>query len=106
MNPGRSPGVAVGHVEGRVEDLETAPGVLVAPVNCPGPTALLPRVTSEDDLAIALELVAAYSRCDRLDGDVEISIAPRDAADGARTTRRVPRPGAEARDRFKEWQIC
>jgi hypothetical protein len=65
---------------------------LVAPVNVPGPTAILPEVKSAEDLALAKELVCAYSRYDRLDGDIELNIG------------RVPRP--YDREKFKVWQIC
>ena len=63
----------------------------VAPVNVPGPTAYVPRL-AESDRPLLHELVAAYSRCDRLDGDVRLT-------DGA-----VPRPYDRAK--FKEFQIC
>lgn len=65
---------------------------LLAPVNVPGPTALVPEARSAADLALACELVAAYSRYDRLVGDVALNVGP------------VPRP--YDRDKFKEWQIC
>ena len=65
---------------------------LIAPVNVPGPTALLPEVKSESDLELAKELVCAYSRYDRLEGDVRLNVGE------------VPRP--YNRVKFKEWQIC
>ena len=71
-------------------------GTVVAPSNCPGPTALIPEVKSEEGLRLAAELVCAYSRCDRLEGDVVLKVGAESVA--------VPRP--YARDRFKEWQIC
>jgi hypothetical protein len=58
----------------------------------PGPTALLTEVKSEDDLELAKELVCAYSRYDRLEGDVRLNIGS------------VPRP--YNRVKFKELQIC
>ena len=74
---------------------EAANGVVVAPVNCPGPTAL---VTSpgEDGIRLTTELVCAYSKCDRLEGDVVVRAGDRTVA--------VPRP--YNRDKFKEFQIC
>ena len=65
---------------------------LIAPVNVPGPTALLTEVKSESDLELAKELVCAYSRYDRLEGDVRLNIGS------------VPRP--YNRVKFKELQIC
>jgi hypothetical protein len=64
----------------------------MAPVNVPGPTALVPEVKSASDLELAKELVCAYSRYDRLEGDVRLNV-------GA-----VPR--SYNREKFKEWQIC
>jgi len=71
-------------------------GTAIAPVNCPGPTALLPETKSDADLRLAAELVCAYSRCDRLEGDVVVKIG--DASSP------VPRP--YDRTKFKEFQIC
>jgi hypothetical protein len=65
---------------------------MIAPVNVPGPTALLPKVESDSDLKLAAELVAAYSKYDRLEGDIVLNI-------GA-----VGRP--YDRERFKRYQIC
>ena len=42
------------------------------------------------------ELVCAYSKCDRLEGDVEVKIGDRVVT--------VPRP--YDREKFKEFQIC
>ena len=71
-------------------------GTVVAPVNCPGPTALLPEIKSESDLRLAAELVCSYSRCDRLEGDVVARVGD------SKTP--VPRPYDRAK--FKEFQIC
>lgn len=68
-------------------------GVVVSPVNVPGPTALLPAVVDVADLALARALVCAYSRYDRLEGDIRLN-------DGET----VARP--YSRDRFKPYQIC
>ena len=75
---------------------ETANGTVLAPVNCPGPTALIPSLKSESDLSLAAELVCAYSKCDRLDGDITLRVGDK--------LLQVPRP--YNRDRFKEYQIC
>lgn len=74
-------------------------GTLLAPVNCPGPSAILTGEASKDDFETSLCLIAAYSRCDRLEEDVKIAINGN--AEGAIA---VPRP--YCRDRFKEYQIC
>ncbi len=71
-------------------------GTLIAPVNCPGPTALLPKVKSESDLRLAVELVCSYSRCDRLEGDIVARIGNDRSS--------VPRP--YDRTKFKDFQIC
>ena len=73
-------------------------GVVVAPVNCPGPTALVPRLMCEADLDMAMALVCAYSKCDRLAGDVLVKVYGRGEAVA------VPRPYDRAK--FKEYQIC
>jgi len=73
-------------------------GVLVAPVNCPGPTALVTGPCGEADLDLAARLVCAYSRCDRLEGDVAVKVSGRGDAIA------VPRPYDRAV--FKEYQIC
>lgn len=75
-------------------------GTLLAPANCPGPTALIPEVKSPEELADAAALVAAYSRCDRLETDVEILVT---APDGKQRRIRVPRSCDRAT--FKPFQI-
>jgi len=70
-------------------------GTLIAPVNCPGPTALVPAPLEQipaDDLELAKRLVCAYSRSDRLPGDIELNLGP------------VPRP--YDRTPFKDFQLC
>jgi tRNA U34 2-thiouridine synthase MnmA/TrmU len=81
----RSENLRLRELAGRVEKM-------VAPVNVPGPTALLPKVESDSDLKLAAELVAAYSKYDRLEGDIVLNI-------GA-----VARP--YDREKFKRFQIC
>ena len=66
--------------------------VVIAPVNVPGPTAVVPDLKGEDDLALAKELVCAYSKYDRLDGNIVLNVGE------------VPRPYNRAK--FKIFQIC
>ena len=67
-------------------------GTLVMPVNVPGPTALLTEIKSEKDLDLAKILVCAYSRYDRLEGNIMLNLGE------------VARP--YPREAFKEFQIC
>ena len=70
-------------------------GTLLASVNCPGPTALIPAPPASvppDDLQLAKRLVAAYSRGDRLPGDIELNLGPVS--------------GPYDRTPFKDFQIC
>ena len=66
--------------------------VILSPLNVPGPTAVMPDLKSEDDLVLAKELVCAYSKCDRLDGNIVLNMGE------------VPRP--YDRNKFKSFQIC
>ena len=75
-------------------------GIRLAPVNVPGPTALVPELKAESDLDLAQELVCSYSRYDRLEGDIRMSVA---RGDGSPDERAVPRP--YVRERFRSWQI-
>lgn len=79
----------------------TALGTVLAPVNVPGPTALLPEVKSEGDRLLAHELVCAYSKYDCLEGDIRLGVV---AGGGPRTEIVLPRP--YDREKFKEFQIC
>lgn len=94
-------------------------GTVVEPAEISGPTALLPKVESDADFALALELVCAYSRLPEGGGDVAVRIVRRasaaalspDAAAGAASaaesasaeTRTVA--GSFDRAKFKAWQI-
>ena len=78
-----------------------AAGAVVSPVNVPGPTALVPSL-SEADFPLAEELVCAYSKCDRLDGNIVLSVVGGLEPGDAR--REVPRP--YDRGKFKPFQIC
>jgi len=86
-------GVILGRDRDENAVLKREVGVVLAPVNVPGPTALLPEVKSEADLELAKALVCAYSKYDRLGGDICLNVG------GA-----VPRP--YSRDPFKAYQIC
>ena len=79
-------------------------GVCIAPVNVPGPTALVPALKSEADLTMAEELVCSYSRYDRLEGDIRLSVRLASDEAGKGGERSVPRP--YAREKFKVYQIC
>ena len=72
---------------------------LLAPVTVPGPTALLPRVQSPADLALAQQLVCAWSRFDQFPDDITV----RTTARGAVTDLKIPRP--YARDPFLDMMI-
>ena len=71
------------------------------PINVPGPAALIPALTSQEDLELAKELVCAYSKYDRLVGDIRIAIAP-----GGELQDEVSVPRPYDREKFKEFQIC
>lgn len=84
---------------------EGAVGTILAPVNCPGPTALVPEIKSAEDAALVAEMVAAYSKCDRLEGDVKVKVVPKGAQDGAGAETVSPARPYD-RTKFMEWQIC
>ena len=77
-------------------------GTIISPVNVPGPTAVVPDLKGEDDLAMVKGLVCAYSKYDRLEGDIHLvqSTNPNNRT----IEQSVPRP--YDRNRFKEYQIC
>ena len=75
-------------------------GVRLAPVNVPGPTALVPDLKSDADLVLATELVSSYSKYDRLEGDIRLAVV---RAAGFAAEQAVPRP--YVREKFKPWQI-
>lgn len=72
---------------------------LLAPVTVPGPTALLPRVPSPADLALAQQLVCAWSRFDQFPDDITV----RTTTNGTATDLKIPRP--YARDPFLEMMV-
>ena len=78
-----------------------AAGAVVSPVNVPGPTALVPSL-SEADLPLVEELVCAYSKCDRLDGNIVLSVTG--GLEPGDVRHEVPRP--YDRGKFKPFQIC
>jgi hypothetical protein len=95
-------GVILGRdaIENRLLAARRTPSdTLVAPVSVSGPTALLPRVTSESDLDAATRIVCAWSRTDAFPADVTVKILSGDDA----STRTVPRP--YARDEFLNLQL-
>ena len=72
--------------------LQGEDGITLFPTNVAGPTALLPRVCSDADLELAKGIVCAYSRNDRIDGDVVLNVGV------------VPRP--YDRERYRVYQVC
>jgi len=76
-------------------------GLVIAPVNVPGPTALMTSVASDADLLRAEALVAAYSRSDRLEGLIRLRLF---GAAHPEELVEVPRPYDRAP--AKPWQIC
>ena len=48
---------------------------LLSPVSVPGPTALIPKLASADDLQLALKLVCAFSRYDKFADDIKVRVA-------------------------------
>lgn len=100
----RLPG-GTGVILGRDRDenavLKTCETVVLSPVNVPGPTAVLPTLASESDLTLAEELVCAYSKYDRLQGDIMLSVVRKPGAD-----ERVEIPRPYVREKFKPYQIC
>ena len=61
---------------------------LVAPVSVPGPTAILPKVASDADLALAQALVCAWSRFDQFAGEIVVKTT----CGSSSTETAVPRP--------------
>ena len=78
-------------------------GTLLAPVNVPGPTALIPDLKSAADLELAKGLVCSYCRYDSLIGDINLRVWGK-GTDGAGGVFPVPRP--YVREKYKEYQIC
>ena len=101
--PGGS-GVILGRDQGENRELrgfaDLGTTAVVQPTNVPGPTAVVPVLSDEADLAQVASLVAAYSRFDRLEGEIVVSVR----RGGETVSRRVPRP--YSRDPFKAFQIC
>jgi len=86
--------------ENQVLNRELVPtDTLVAPVSVPGPTAIIPKVASPADLDLVTQLVCAWSRYDKFDGDITVKIV----TDG--TTREVSVPRPYDRAPFLQWQI-
>ena len=87
--------VMLGRDSGENKILHGERGTVIAPVNVPGPTALLPKVHSEADLELAKGIVCAYSRFDRLNGNIILNVGS--------SACEVPRP--YDRERFRQCQI-
>ena len=82
--------------------LKSQDGALIlSPYNVPGPTALIPTLASEADLALAEELVCSYSKYDRLEGNI---VLLETGAAAKNEKREVVRP--YVREKFKPYQIC
>ncbi len=79
-----------------------ASGVLFAPVNCPGPTALVPKLACAEDAQEVAALVAAYSKCDRL--ECEVVVRSCGGQGGRQSEISVRRPYERAR--FTPLQVC
>ena len=72
---------------------------LVAPISVPGPTALIPKVCTQDGLDQAARLVCAWSRFDNFQGDIKVKVVT-----GVTTTEHtIPRP--YVRDPFLPFQL-
>lgn len=82
-----------------LDNVRTPTDTLLAPVSVPGPTALLPRVATNDDLTLAARLVCAWSRFDSFDGEIVVRVHTGEAISEIT----VPRP--YARDPFLSYQI-
>ncbi len=67
-------------------------GVLIAPTNVPGPTALVTSLNADADMELVKGLVCSYSHYDRLEGDIELNVGI------------VRRP--YLREQYKGYQIC
>ena len=101
--PGGS-GVALGRDRVENQVLRGQTGTVVAPVNVPGPTAFIPDLKAESDLALVGELVCSYSKYDRLEGDIRVQTSRKGCGTGQIAEMSVPRP--YSREKFKPWQIC
>ena len=53
---------------------------MLAPISVPGPTALIPRLMSTEDLSRAQRLVCAFSRHDRFNGEIAVRTINADGA--------------------------
>lgn len=92
--PGGS-GVILGRDQGENASLmaQTGLGVIISPVNAPGPTAVVTGPAGKEDMRLVEALVAAYTRCDRL-------------AEGVRLSNGVEVPRPYSREPFVSMQIC
>ena len=72
----------------KLRDAVAPTDTVLAPVSVPGPTAILPKVASDADLALARALVCAWSRFDQFPGEIVVKTTCGDAS----TETPVPRP--------------
>ena len=94
-------GVILGRDRNENAVLKKCEAIVLSPVNVPGPTAVLPTLASESDLSLAEELVCAYSKYDRLQGNIMLSVVRGPGSDA-----RVELPRPYVREKFKPYQIC
>ena len=78
--------------------------LIISPMNVPGPTALVPVLKCEDDRPLVEELICAYSKYDRLVGDIRLLCAHFDGGERREEEREIPRPYDRAK--FRAYQIC
>ena len=72
---------------------------LVAPVSVPGPTALVPNVKSEADMALVRQIVCAWSRFDQFKGEIVVKTAQNER------TSETPVPRPYERAPLQQFQI-
>lgn len=80
-------------------------GTIVAPVNVPGPTALIPGLKSAADLELVKGLVCSYCRYDSLIGDINLRVWGAGIG-GSEGDGIISAPRPYVREKYKEYQIC
>ena len=76
------------HENSILKSAAIASDVLVAPVSVPGPTALVPSLKSDADLALVQQIVCAWSRFDMFHGEIVVKTI----RDGEEHEASIPRP--------------
>ena len=84
----------------KLESVRIETDTLLAPVSVPGPTAIVPRLNSPEDLPVAAGIVCAWSKFDRFTGD---AITVKAITGEKREDIMVPAPFS--RDPFLQYQI-